>query len=713
MMKRFLSVLAVLIATGSVSLFATEADQFRLLSTLPQEHVQAFAAVGEFVYALSPGSLTVLDASTPGQEFAIVAAIPVDKDFVEIAADGRALALAARSGEVEFYERAGSDLLLRSRMTLADSVFGMQILGSQLCLAQGFAGTRIVDISDLSHPTTMTLLTEPDYSAEVEINAEFLYVLDRLNGVAVYSRADGDFEFDAQILTDLPPVDISAAKFGVLICFGTGRLEYWYCSTFNPPELATTEEFDFGITCVASNPAWAETLLVGGATGEIVEFRPYHIESSQRRNLGYPIKQLVIPIEPSLYFALDRIGNLTALASDDEIHVTKTYVAENSTGAMLATDNGLIVSTTRGIEIIDTHGSTAVATTLIPGFPLCQALAESEPYLFVAASGTVSVFRKERGELVFVASIERGLTVRNLFTAARSDGKTDLIVVGQEGVRSFVFDSDDNFAPGWSLDVAIPITCSDLANGLLAVAAEIGTVVVLNLTLSEPQFVARIPAREHPRDLAIVENNYVAIAHEEGVQIFRFEGGFDHTELASPIAVLKAHDLYYDPVAKELLVADGTSPVRYLDFSDPENLGIAYLIANSEGTARIAFADNRLYCQSDDWLRSFARSVSPTAAPAPTHLVHSITASPNPFNAATQITISLDPLTTLPQNVEIELVNILGQTIAGQTRLVIAHDISLNLADLIGSELRLPSGIYLCRIGASGNFATQKLLLLK
>ncbi len=705
--------LAVLIATGSVSLFATEADQFRLLSTLPQEHVQSFAAAGEIVYALSPGNLTVLDASTPGQDFAIVTAIPVDKEFVEIAAAGRALAMAARSGEVELYERVGRDLIFRSRMSLADSVFGMQILGNQLCLAQGFAGARIVDISDLSRPTTTTVLTDPDYSAQVEINSEFLYVLDQLNGVAVYSRENGGFKFDAEILTDLPPVDISAAKFGVIICFGTGRLEYWYCSTFNPPELAIVENFDFGINCVASNPAWAETLLVGGATGEIVEFRPYHIEAALQRNLGYPIKQLVIPNEPTLYIALDRIGNLTALASDGDLRAAKSYIAENATGAILASDNGLIVSTTRGIEIIDSQGSTAVATIIIPGYPLCQALAESGSYLFVAASGTVSVFRKERGEYGFVASIERGLTVRNLFTAPRSDGKTDLIVVGQEGTRNFVFDNDDNFEPGWSLDVAIPITCSDLANGLLAVAAEIGTVVVLNLTLSEPQFVARIPAREHPRDLAIVENNYVAVGDSKGVQIFQFESSGEFTELQSPIAIPEAHDLYYDTVAKELLVADGTSPVRYLDFSYPENLGIAYLIANSEGTARIAFADNRLYCQSDDWLRSFARCVSPATAPVPTHLVHSISASPNPFNAATQITISLDPLTTLPQNVEIELVNILGQTIASQTRPVNAHNISLNLADLTGSEPRLPSGIYLCRIAASGNFATQKLLLLK
>ena len=74
--------LAVLIATGSVSLFATEADQFRLLSTLPQEHVQSFAAAGEIVYALSPGNLTVLDASTPGQDFAIVTAIPVEKKLL-------------------------------------------------------------------------------------------------------------------------------------------------------------------------------------------------------------------------------------------------------------------------------------------------------------------------------------------------------------------------------------------------------------------------------------------------------------------------------------------------------------------------------------------------------------------------------------------------------------------------------------------------------
>ncbi|MGB5107608.1 MAG: T9SS type A sorting domain-containing protein [Candidatus Zixiibacteriota bacterium] len=713
MTKNLVLKIAIAALGACAPLFAAEADQFSLLSTLPREHVQTFAATGEYVYALSSGNLTILNVATPGQRFGIAAAIPVDRNFVELAASEWAVALASRNGTVELYERRDDTLVFRSRTNLGDSVLAVQIFGNQLFAARGYSGTSVIDIADLSHPTTMDILTESDYSAAVAVTEEFLYVLDRLNGVTVYTRSGDTFVFSDEILTELPPLEISAAKFGVVICFGAGRLEYWFCSTLNPPALVVAEDFDFGITSVAANPNGTETLILGGANGEVVEYRPLHIEAISTQNLGFPIKQLTIAGQPSSYLVLDRIGNLSALRSEDELRIAKSYVAENAIGATCATTAGLIMSTARGVELAETQGSSVSSKILIPGFPLCQALAESEPYLFAAANGAVSVFRKERGEYGFVADINSGLTVRNLFTTTRSDDRKELIVVGQEGVIGFELADDDRFTSDWSFDVETPIICSDVANGLMALAADNGVIVVFNVTLPEAQFVERISAREHPRDLAIVENNYVAIAGSKGVQIYRFESGGESAELDSPIAIPEAHDLFYDPSAKALIVADGLTPVKYLDFSDPEHPGVVFLISNSDGAARVAYRENRLYCLSNDWMRSFERNAAAAMPQASTLLVHSVVASPNPFNSSTEITISLDPRTSLPQDVDIELVNILGQTLASQRRLFGTHSVSLSLSDLTGHEPRLASGIYFCRIGASGNFATQKLLLLK
>ncbi len=694
--------------------WAAGASQYDFKAAMAFEKAIDIAATTERIFVLSPGTLSVLDALAPVPAFSRIEAISVGREYVEVAADGKVAALAARNGAIEIYEVNGAVLVHRAHYLSADSIIAIALVGETLCLAQGYGGVSLVDVSDPSHPRTGQTLVQPDYSQDVDLAGEFLFVLDVLNGVVVYVRTNGTYQFLDDISSDTPPTSISAHENGAAIAFGTQRCEVWNCSRRDGAQLERIVETEFPVTLIAGSRAADSVFYLASESAELAVVGGVTAQSS----LPYPADEIIALENSALYsvIALDRGGNVTAFRRDPALATKVKYNGASAPSAFVAADEGLVISTPAGLQALSLTGSGIDSRIIVPGAPITTVLAHSDRFLFAgsALDGTVWSFAVERGRWTAYGEFNTGLTLRRLFVRDGVSGDLVLIAVGEEGINCYRLAADGSATGTGTLVAAERISTADLNADWLVAASETGEVNLYAFVQGELTPAGKTRCAVRPRDVIVTPEGVVVIAYAGGIQVFKFDarnGAF--IEQATPAAISSAFDLSYDETLRELLVASGSTPAKYLDFSDPTRLGTVFLIAGTEGTSNIAYRHGKLYCLSADGVRVYERYEDAARNRGTDATLLSVNAAPNPFNADTQIGIELNSTVRLPLSLEVSLVNVLGQTLSRQEFVATEKSVIFDLARVVGIEPVLPSGVYFFVVRTSGEAVARKLLLLK
>ncbi len=713
-MKILLAICSVVLVYGVfTSSAAVEADQYEFKAALAFDRAIDIAAAGDRILVLSPGTISVLDGASAGPALNRVGSISLGRDYSILAADGDVVALATRDGEISFFQFDGSELAWRANYASPDSIVAMKLVGDVLCLAQGYDGVRLVDVSEPSRPRAVQNLLEPDYSREVDLAGEFLYVLDALNGVEVYVKTKG--HINSSMRSKRHSADeYQCALSGVAIAFGTERCEVWTCSSTEGRVLAKVIESEFAANLIASGRDADTMFYLASETGELSVVG----RGTVRSPMPYPIDKILVLEQSALYsvVVLDRGGRVTAFKNNPILTTKVSYEAATMPGAIIAVNEGLVVSTSTGIQSLSFSSGEVDSRMILPGAPITNILAESDGYLFAgsALDGQVRTYVRERGRWKAQAEFQTALTPRRLFVRNGSSEEIDLIAVGAEGLRCYTMAGDGTMSATCSLSVDERISCADISDDWLVTTTENGEVNLYAFVQDDVTPVGETRCAARPRDVIVTPEGVVVIAHSGGIDVIEFDSNSGElVALASPAAISSAFDLNYDVERQELIVASGPTPVKYLDFSDPKQLGTVFLIAGTEGTSGIAIRDETLYCLSADWVRVYQRRESPAEQQRANPDLQSVTATPNPFNSDTQIAVELTPNARLPLPFEVTFVNLLGQTLSRQEFVAVEQSIVIELPQVIGSGTVLPSGVYFFVVRTSGEAITRKLLLLK
>ncbi len=700
------------------AVYATGMDQFTLSAVLPFDKVVDVAGSGEQFYVLGSGTLSLLDNSLPGPEISRISSIEIGEEFTQLSAYGRVVALTSADGAIELYEQVEDDLIRRCRIEIAGSIEAAVMREGRLCLARGYSGVRIYDISDLSRPRIVQNLTEPDLASGIDVSPEFLFVLDALNGVTVYSWSGDSLHYLDEIRTDLPPIDIGANRSGVGICFGTKHLEYWHCSKTIGAELDFATELDFQPSCISGFRNAVDPLLLGSEAGDIVVYKASTRAVFARDRLAYPIAGVLVTDDffPFPFVAVDKSSLVTAFKGDAQLSLKKSFAGKDTPAAAIATNYGLVVSTSRGLELIRSDGEFEVTQSLIVPAPTFLTLAQATQFVFAgsAADGRIWIFANERNGWAVIGQISSGLTLNRLFVQNRVDGSVELIAAGREGVRSFISEDSIHFIENWTLSATMPLTCAAVSGNYLALADEVGNLQVYLHNDSGTRLTATTEIPLRPRDLEIVRDSFIVAAHSDGITVLAIEQEGAHLQrLGAPTAVYSAFDVLYEPSAHELIVADGPNGVKYLDFSIPAHLGIVYTIQSTENAVGLDYRGEELFVSSSNWLRVFDRTGQGTQRLGGGEPIMAVEAFPNPFNSNSEVSIELNQSVELPVHIAISLVNILGQTVAADDYEMTVRQMRLRLPQLTGDNELLSSGVYFFVARAQDQVVTRKLLLLK
>ena|GEM_PF-4708424 len=704
-------VILLLLLPGTIC--ATGADQFVYQSSHSFDKAIDIATSTDRIFVLSPGTLTVLNAATQTPTLERIVSITVSKDLVHVAAFGDIVVLASRRNLVEIYQLIENEFVHRSDFSSLDSIANLALVEDLLFVAQGYGGVNVIDLSDVANPALRQTLTEPDYALDVDMAGDYLFVLDVLNGVTVFSKSGGQFRYFDEILCETQPTDIGAFKNGVAIAFGSQRSEVWYCSESNGALLERVIETDYEVSRIAVNRESDEILYMASETGNISSVGIV----AARSTYPHPIAKLIAIENSSLYslVALDRFGSLTAFRSGQNLESRASYQGEATPSAMTATSGALLLSTPAGIQELTRNNTNLGPRMIIPGAAITPILAESDPWLFAGApqDGTIRIYQKERGRWFSHSELTSGLALKQIFAFGANSDEVTLIAVGEDGIASYSLEPDDTFSPRSSIVSDGVISGADISGNLMATIYQNGKVAIYSFEVDQITFVGATQCVTRPRDVEITGDGFIAISHATGIQIFEFDQAtYEFIEHQAPSAISTAFDLFYDQTSHELLFATGPTPVRYLDFSNPTDLGTVYLIPGTEGTDQIAYRENELYCLSADWIRLYER-VDQSQTGRQNSTLREVSVTPNPFNANTQMTIELNPNVNLPSRLDISFVNILGQTLYRKELTANSVTLTFPLPQLIGEEPAIASGVYFFVVRAAGEVITRKLVLLK
>lgn len=706
-------VVIVSILILSAASWATEAHQFELRASRSFDKAIDIAAVNDRIFVLSTGTLTVLDASTLTPTLERIRSFAISRDLVHVAAYGKTVVLASRHNFVEVYQMNGLDLIHRSSFHSADSIVNMAVVDNTLHLAQGFGGVQVLDLSDLQHPRTQQLLIEPAYALDVDAAGNFLFVLDALNGVTVFAKSSGQFQNFDEILSNMTPADISAFENGVVVSYGSQRSEVWYCTAADGAQLERVVETEFDVTPIAVKRSSDENLYVASETGNIA------IAGSVIAQASYPYPIVKIcAFENSLLYsfvALDRFGKITAFKNGPNLDSRATYENAAIPTAFVAASEALYLSTSKGIQEVSSSDGAFELQTILPGAPITPILAAFGPFLFAGSSvdGKITIYENQRGRWQAHSQIATGLALKRNFVFGSLPDHISLVAIGEDGISRYRLETNGTFFQVSSLAPDGLISNADICGNWLAITFQQGRLDLYSVHGGTLTLAGTTRCVGSPRDVEVTLEGVVAISHSSGIQVLEFDrtsGGF--TEHRTPAAIASAFDLHYDELSRELIIAGGSTPAKYLDFADPSQLGTVYLIPGTERTGEIAYRDSQLYCLSSDWIRFYDR-VAPTSPGRENATLRSVSAAPNPFNATTQMTIELSPTASLPLNLEISFVNILGQILYRKDLTITSNTMTLPLPQVIGEEPPIASGVYFFVVRAAGELVSRKLVLLK
>jgi hypothetical protein len=701
-----------LVATASAALVDATPDHFELLGVSPLVGVKSFDVEGTTISLLFDQTVALSNTAVAATRMSVRPLTPLRQSYDDCTMNDGRLILYSRGGALGL-ARVGIDtLVMVSEEASGDSILSVAIGGNYLYLAHGFDGIGILDIGDLQAPRTAGESNHGGYYSQLVVRDTLLLAVDRLNGVDVFRICDSALVYLRTLLTDWPVVDIAFDGSAILTCYGNkivdrrqldGSQNVWDVTLEFEQRVFHLEDFGRCVITVFDN-------------GMVQSYHPRAETALGISQLAYPAKKVRSAIDAyqqRFCYVLDETGNLTGLRGE-ELSPTKELKLTELPEAMVATDNGLVISRVgRGLFLLNFEAGAVTGELVFETGLGFSSLCYRDSLLFagVANSDSVMVFNlSDRGSDPLMV-VDMGGTAKQLHVNQRDADGYDLIAISSDGARAVRINvkklTVDHL---WETRSRFSVNNSYCDEGSLVLSFETGDIDYYCLDCGFPKPILRgsTTISDSPRSLLMIAGRFLVVGSESGVDLFdysRSEGRFDTIGELLPIRTVS--QLLFDPAAQLLIIASGEDGIRYVDIADPYRPSAVFsLRASGKATAMTLWGD-RLYALESDAIRCYRSAIErPQSQPSSVFVSEPC---PNPFNSGTVIEVTPSDAV----NLSFQVIDILGRVVYGGELEGRASGSRIAWNGTDANNRPVASGVYFLRLVAGETVNVRKMLLIK
>jgi hypothetical protein len=705
-----------MLLVGSV-MAATGPDLYERVGSVTFEKVVSFASRGGDIYLLLEHSVVLAHASEPGRQLSAVTSSVLEQSYQRAYLQGNWLYLYSSEGEFAVVRALPDTLLVVDEETMSDSILGMAAKGRYLYLATGASGIAIVDAANKREPVTIGRANYGAYYTNLKIYDSLLFGIDALSGIDVYLIKDSALIYRSTVYTDRSVVDLMYAEGYLYTCYGNDALDKWSVVQTDLPEFVSRQQFDDAVLFLGNSGSNA---LLGFNQGRVARYDMRQERRGESYQLGYPVEKVAVDTvaAQSAFAVLDAVGRLSVLSpSGDGLTLAKEYVSEIAPSAIAATDRGVVIAKPgRGLYLVKFESGIPKQKLLHESSLAFNSLVIRDSLLFAAVAGRkeVVIFKFSAERATPLATAETDLIPeRLLFLFPPGREAYRLLAVGVDGVEAITFSPETRTVSRlWRIKSPFVVTRGYCDERSLALASESGAIDLycLDGNWPQPDFQGRFYGAPSPRAICVVDGQYLLSGGKAGISVDKFDHetlSFKH--ISSIAAVTLVTDLCYDPSQKQLIVAGGDQDVKYLDFSQPEDLGVVYHISNSRGATAISCSNDFIYAVGGTALSAFQ---GPSARQLPISLQVS-DCYPNPFNGVTTIEVSSSRTGATPEQLKYQVINILGQVIRQEQVAMTGRSVRIIWDGADDAGRTVSSGLYFFWLRSANGSFTRKMLLVK
>lgn len=719
MIRAISHVVAVLLlvayATG-----ATRPDMFEKLGSVSFEHAVSFENKGDDIYLLLENSVALIHAGDPGNLLLPTMRTELQQSYQHTYLCGNWLYLYSPGGQFGVVRVLPDTLISVAELAINDSTFSVAASGRYLYFATGSTGIAIFDSGDKTAPAAIGKADHGGYYNLLKVYDSLLFAIDILNGIDVYRIRDSSLSYQSTILTQYPVSDLIFYGNSLFACYGQNLLSKWNLSDVSHPQFVADRQFDRTIQFLTNSD---EKALVGFERGLVQRLDLQTALSGGDYQVGYPLKKMATTtsVTGTAFIVLDAVGQLSLLRADgDSLTLAKHFSSSAQPSAIAATDGGVVVASPgKGLYLLDFNSGIASERLLYENSQAFSCLVGSDSLIFAANANSqqVDVFELTDNLAHPIAEISTTETILQLFVLSLGSDNYQAVAIGANGADAVAFSSNSAAStPLWQIRSSFIVTSGYCDERSLALASEAGDIELycLDCNFPSPNLLGRLSRATAPRALLVVDGKYLVSGGKSGLSVDKYDNeSLSFRHLTDLISVTSVADLAYDSLHKLLLVAGGEFGLKYLDFSQPESLGVVYSVPFSQGATTLSIRGDHLYGVGSSALNAFIRiddSAHHSQLPIAIRVSECF---PNPFNGGTNIEISQTGGVLNAGKINYQIYNILGQLVredvvaTSQTRFRIFWD------GTSSAHQSVSSGVYFFRLAAAGRIFTRKMLLLK
>jgi len=617
---------------------------------------------------------------------------------------------------------------------VGDTIFDYSSAGTAGYVACGFSGIRVLDLSDSAGGIEVAVLDEGVHTVAVEAHEGYLYVADDFNGVLAYGLEN---PLKPSLLDEVlflqPVTDLAVSAGRVYLANGnSGVVSYEVEPPLNLTRLDTYQTAMRAVKTEARDGLISAVDLLG----DIYIFDPDTTEPRhvfQERGISDHF-DIASRNDRDYIFFPDDSGGFEVLSIDEAVQPDQVWYYP---GSSLITSTALIGDFIMVAGMNDDVTVWRVERDLNP--ELVSTLSMAAKNSFVVALDSLLVVAENSLpqdswvrlfnvlDPMGILNMKRNLIawshVSDIEVEYNDSGTIELTTFGSEGTTLFTLETagekpedfyavlERTFVPSKFTQTAVEryggylYTYQKKGSGVIYDATDIG----LNNELPK---IGSFDASGGTYCIEVIDS-LCYLGGGYGVQIRRMDGYQIGEKLAHIGSGYRVLDLQFDWVDSLMFAAlgdEGVAIYDVADIADPQLLcsisthGYSELVSMSGG--KLAVAD-RYSVEVFDY--SFYRDEP--ILPSRFSLAQNY---PNPFNLSTKIEFAVPGDLNSRYNIELEIINILGQTV----RTLVDARLSAGFykyawdgTDQSGREAA--SGVYFYRLSVDGFSTTRKMVFLK
>ncbi len=709
----------LLLVSGGVAQAQLTADYFHLVAERSIGAVVDIAMDDQALYLLAPNEIRKVNLGDPGASLVPTRLRATGMAFEQMIIAGDDLWLWSQAGRLGRAALAGPAAEVLQSWQLEDSVYAVIPVGGFVAVASGFNGVQLYLLAGDELKPMQSLTNGVHYSG-LAASGQLLAAIDDYNGVELYHFADDSLELISEFLSLDPLLEVAIAEVPsgarLVATNGLNDLMVWDVSSSGVSITSKVIETDFVVTALT---AAGSQILISGRGGELMILpeggdAPVTVETP-----GVGARRMVSSGGTGEFSVglLDPYANVTVCdVAGSQLSRARWIVTPQAPSSVALTGDGALVGTVSGIAQLYQTGSDLIQFPLWENGGGFDKLAELDSLLFGISKSQqrLEAFAARSGKLRRVASLELLQPPIDIIPLGQQSGRVALAVVLTGQVQVVEFDQlDGSFASIWNVNPQFKIAVAAVGESSLVILSQEGEVYRVSFSISSgPLGMPILGVLDRYPTAAAVADDFVAIGYADKLMIYRVDSEQQQFEyLLSPLAITNVIRLQFDPQS-EVLVIGGRHGVQFADFSHPAELGVVYSVPGSDAVLDLAYRDGRLCVVSRAALQLFEASGVAPERRLPDEQIAAEEFAPNPFNNASEVTISLSQ-ELIGKPITYEIVNILGERVVELRETVTRPQETFRWEGRSERGTTVASGVYFFRASVAGNVLVRKLVYLK